>query len=115
METLDFDKLSKRYFHGDEGYNCAQAVLKIFQQQFQVTNETIIQYKQNGGGRVEGNICGALYAAQQLMPNHSFEIANYFSTHTCYETCREIKSLSKVSCHDCVVKACESIQSIGDL
>jgi hypothetical protein len=61
-------KNSYLYFHAlPENLNCAQAVLKGFQKEFNVSNEEIEEYRAWGGGRAEGGMCGALYAAERLL------------------------------------------------
>ncbi|PWI33249.1 hypothetical protein DI392_10330 [Vibrio albus] len=56
-------KQAAKYFHGKEGYNCAQSVLKTFQQERNISEITIYQASALGGGRAEGGICGAIYSA----------------------------------------------------
>lgn len=56
-------KQASRYFHGKEGYNCAQSVLKTFQQERNISDMTIYQASALGGGRAEGGVCGAIYSA----------------------------------------------------
>ncbi len=59
---------SDQYFHTlPENLNCAQAVLKGFQKEFQITDQEIEDYRAWGGGRAEGGMCGALYSAERLL------------------------------------------------
>ena len=61
---------SLSYFHiPPESLNCAQAILKGFQQEFGITDQEIEEFRNNGGGRAEGGICGALFAAEKLLRN----------------------------------------------
>lgn len=61
-------KKSEAYFHVfPENLNCAQAVLKGFQQEFKITNQEIEEYRAWGGGRAEGGVCGALFGAERLL------------------------------------------------
>jgi hypothetical protein len=61
-------KKSDLYFHTtSENLNCAQAVLKGFQQEFAITDNEIEEYRAWGGGRAEGGVCGALFAAECLL------------------------------------------------
>jgi len=59
---------SNQYFHTLPGnLNCAQAVLKGFQKEFQITDTEIEEYRAWGGGRAEGGMCGALFSAERLL------------------------------------------------
>ncbi len=60
-------KQAAEYFHGKEGYNCVQAVLKAYQSECQLTDKAIDSAAAFGGGRVAGGTCGTLYAAQVLL------------------------------------------------
>lgn len=49
------------YFHKEpEKLNCAQSILKAWQEDFEISDETIEEFRQWGGGRAEGGVCGAL-------------------------------------------------------
>jgi len=59
---------SDAYFHVlPEKLNCAQSVLKGFQQEYNISDSEIEEYRAWGGGRAEGNMCGALFAAERLL------------------------------------------------
>jgi len=59
---------SEDYFHSlPENLNCAQAILKGFQKEFDITDQEIEEYRAWGGGRAEGGMCGALFAAERLL------------------------------------------------
>ena len=59
---------SDLFFHTTiEDLNCAQAILKGFQREFNISNEEIETYRACGGGRVGGGMCGALFAAERLL------------------------------------------------
>ena len=60
-------KKASDYFHKEDSYNCAQAVLKYFQKEYTVSQEIIDSYSAYGGGRAEDGLCGALYAAKFLL------------------------------------------------
>jgi hypothetical protein len=49
-----------------ERLNCAQSILRAFQQQANVTEETILAAQNAGRGNAEAGRCGALQAALQL-------------------------------------------------
>jgi len=59
---------SDHYFHIlPENLNCAQCILKGFQKEFDISDIEIEEYRAWGGGRAEGGICGALFAAERLL------------------------------------------------
>lgn len=68
MNSNKTRRSSDHYFHVlPEKLNCAQSVLKGFQKEFNISDEEIEEYRAWGGGRVEGGICGALFAAERLL------------------------------------------------
>ena len=102
-------KQATSYFHGKEGYNCAQAILKAFQDRYNVSNEMIEQYKQYGGGRAEGGTCGALYAALALASDDQKQMIKTIFEQAANNTlCEEIKDKT-LSCQDCVAVAAEAL------
>jgi hypothetical protein len=61
---------AKKYFLGTssrERLNCAQAVLKAFQEKFSITDEMISQFKAYGAGKAPDGCCGAFYAAKYIL------------------------------------------------
>lgn len=106
-------ELAKSYFHGKEGYNCAQAVLKAFQEKYQISDAMIEEYKQYGGGRVEGGTCGALYAALQLVEDEwqKQTIIQAFSQAAQFTTCERIKEQT-LPCPDCVGTAAKALTKL---
>ncbi len=105
-------KEAEKLFHGIEGYNCAQTIFKTFQKEFNIEDIIIKEAKQNGGGRAEKGLCGALYAAQKLIPNQDFIkiINNDFVNKGGSLFCRDIKKCKKLSCRECVKLATKCIQ-----
>ena len=68
MKKQHSRKKSYHYFHVQpENLNCAQAVLKGFQKEFNISDQEIEEYRVWGGGRAEGGVCGALFAAERLL------------------------------------------------
>jgi hypothetical protein len=97
-------KKASDYFHGEEGYNCSQAVLKACQQEHDVSQEMIDTYSAYGGGRAEEGLCGALYAAKSLLndPEKTELLKNIFLKKAGGITCEKILELKKLPCPDCV-------------
>jgi hypothetical protein len=90
---------ASEFFHGKEGYNCAQAVLRAKQEEYGISQEMIDDHVKYGGGRAEGGVCGALYAAKKLTPK---PIEEKFEEKAGSTKCREIKAQGKFSCVECV-------------
>jgi hypothetical protein len=62
-----YNKSSQHYFHAlPENLNCAQAILKGFQKEFNISDQEIEEFRAWGGGRTKGGMCGALFAAERL-------------------------------------------------
>jgi hypothetical protein len=101
--------LAKQLFRGKEKYNCAQAILKAFQNHNKLTDYEISQHKSSGGGKAEGGLCGALYAAKLQLDNAEDKIAleKSFLDKAKYNTCKEIKINKTLSCIKCVETAAE--------
>lgn len=94
------------FFHRKpENYNCAQAILLAFQEEFNnIDDEKIHEFKAFGGGRAPKGYCGALYAALSLdFPEEvKNEIESKFIQEARFITCREIKTNKTLSCKKCV-------------
>ena len=90
------------YFHEKEHYNCAQAIIKTFCPDY--SEEEIAKYNKMGGGKAEGGLCGAVYAANKLLSNtgKSSELESKLVELAGSTKCREILKLKKLSCKDCL-------------
>ena len=102
---------SEEYFHKKpDNFNCAQSVLKGFQHKFQIQDEEVEAFRAFGGGRAEGGVCGALYAANYLMQRMGKEPLNEsFAEKATYEKCKDIKQSKCCSCEECVKIADELV------
>lgn len=109
-------QIAKELFHGAEGYNCAQAILKTFQQEFNIAEYTILEASLKGGGRAQGGLCGAVYAAHQLIGDKNLQqkIDGDFIAKGGSTRCREIRKNRQLSCKDCVVLAAKNVQEINN-
>ena len=105
-------KKAGELFHGDENYNCCQAVLKAFQDVCCIEDAKIEESRAYGGGRAEEGRCGALHAACMLFEcdKPKDEIETEFIEKPGSHKCREIRSLGKYSCKDCVQLAAKLSQ-----
>ncbi|MFA6102585.1 MAG: C-GCAxxG-C-C family (seleno)protein [Victivallaceae bacterium] len=91
-------------FHGVEKYNCAQAVLKFFEDHAAVSPEKIEEFKLFGGGRAPDGVCGAIYAAEHILNDRTLidELKETFKREAGSHCCREIKAAGRLSCAGCV-------------
>lgn len=90
------------YFHGVEGFNCCQALLKAFQNSHDVSEQVILDAKRFGGGRAPDNVCGALFALHMMAPNNVNETTDAFRQEVGSHLCREIRGNKLRSCRACV-------------
>lgn len=106
----DLKKLTDRYFHGKENYNCAQSVLQIAHDTIESDLNNLVNAANWGGGRTEKGYCGALYAALSLTPEdkHAAIIAE-FKENVGAILCRDIRATGKTSCPQCVIQACKCL------
>ena len=102
------------YFTGSPRYNCAQAVLKAFQELHNVPEEQVAEFRRMGGGRAEGGLCGALYAARVLCqdPEGLAELEARFEREAGSTQCREIRKLKRLKCADCVRLAAGTLNEL---
>lgn len=109
---MSVDK-AKDYFLGKSGngrLNCAQAVLAAFKDKFDLSDEFISSFKDFGAGKAPHGFCGAFYAAKTILENSSAGLLR--SCESAYNEkagsvkCKEIRSLKKISCLDCIELAC---------
>ncbi|MCW3807542.1 C-GCAxxG-C-C family (seleno)protein [Plebeiibacterium marinum] len=105
-------KLAEKLYHGKEGYNCAQAILKAFQPEYSISEHIITKASENGTGKAENGICGALYAAHYLLkePTNINKINQDFIVKGGSIRCKEIRRNRKLSCKECVKLAAENLQ-----
>ncbi len=96
-----------------ESLNCAQSVLKGHQDDFDVSEEMITEFRAFGGGRAADNMCGALYAAVQLAETADARahIISAFAEQTGSTKCSEIRRAGIISCKECVRISSELLSS----
>jgi len=102
---------SEFYFHSLPGnLNCAQAILKGFQQEFDITDQEIEEFRALGGGRAQDGLCGALYSAERLLSQAGRPgIREEFKSRVGETHCLAIKT-TKFPCIDCVRIADELLE-----
>lgn len=83
-------------------HNCAQAVANKWCNLYPNPNDIVGKLALSGSGRADGGLCGALFAAQKALPQHSDAITVEFEKRVGYVLCRDIKTKAKISCPTCV-------------
>lgn len=98
-----------------ERLNCAQSILRAFQESRGVTEEQISAARQLGGGRAENGVCGALSAASSLVeePQIRERLRKRFVAEAGSEKCREIRKLGRLTCEECVLLAATLLDGTG--
>ena len=88
----------------DERLNCAQSIMRGFQEQKNISEQAISDAKSLGGGRADAGNCGALHAALQLTGDDDkvCEVLNNFVEKAGSGRCREIRKKKILSCAQCV-------------
>lgn len=92
-------KKASAIFHQEpDHYNCAQSVAKLCDR-----DDLVPGFRAFGGGRAEGGLCGALFAALAVSePGEEARIRKEFEEKVGALTCKEIKGGQKTPCPDCV-------------
>lgn len=85
-------------------HNCAQAVAYKYASLLGITpEEALDRFAACAAGRAPGGLCGALYAAQQIVPSQAGHVQERFAQVTGgHLTCADIKGLSGTPCPVCV-------------
>ena len=98
-----------KQYHGPLGYSCAQAVMKSAEKHLPIEEEKLVELRKAGGGRARDGLCGALYAAKELMQNESCKenAREHFIQNAGSLKCREIRRDGQMSCQECVATAAE--------
>jgi hypothetical protein len=88
----------------NEKKNCAQSILVGFRDACGVPEAEIDAARTAGGGRAEGGLCGALYAALRLSGENETKqtLQRQFVEKAGSERCSDIRQLKKLSCAECV-------------
>jgi hypothetical protein len=99
---MDKNKSLLYYHAAPYNYNCAQSILKGFQHEFQVEESEIEAYRSNGGGKAEGGVCGALFAANRLLAQAGKSpISEEFALRAGSVYCKDIRGV-KLPCKELV-------------
>ncbi|WP_066628380.1 C-GCAxxG-C-C family (seleno)protein [Labilibacter marinus] len=103
-------ELAEKLYHGEEGYNCAQAIFKTFQSELKIDEQTILEAKNSGRGKADGGTCGALYAALKLTTSDEVrkKLESTFISKAGSTLCKTIRANRRLSCKGCVRVAAET-------
>jgi len=95
---------SEEFFHQKpENLNCAQSVLRGFQQELNIPQSRIDLFRAYGGGRTPDGTCGALYVADMLLREQGKDsVSKEFEEKAGATACLNIRRAGKTSCMDCV-------------
>jgi hypothetical protein len=111
-------ELAKNYYLGKIGskrMNCAQSIIKAFEEQFKTEADLIERFSSYGRGKAPEGLCGAFYATKYLSENSSEDInfaefEKRFIEQAGSIKCTEIKAARRLSCPDCIGKCAEFLQ-----
>jgi hypothetical protein len=116
IQTLAAEKvMSKKaedFFHCPvDNFNCAQSILKEFQEKFAISDVMITEYKRYGSGRADDNMCGALFSAiklvEKMFPEKKEFIEMEFAKVAGSTKCKEITKSKEFTCKNCLRLASE--------
>lgn len=96
----------------NERLNCAQSILKAFQEQKNISADEISAARKLGGGKADQGTCGALHAALSLLadPEKKESVRKSFVEVAGSELCREIRAQNLISCQQCVEVAARFLE-----
>lgn len=105
------DEVRLKFRNPPESYNCAQAVMALTGRE-----EACGELRGCGGGNAPGGLCGALYAALLRTPaEHHDDVKKEFAAMANgATTCREVKTIGKFPCLDCVATATLLVRKYGE-
>jgi hypothetical protein len=111
MKLQNVRQKSELYYHTSiENFNCAQAVLKGFQNELDISDNEVIEFQAWGGGRADGGMCGALFAAERLLRQLGKEsVIEEFNKNAGGVLCLDIKE-KRFTCAEYVRIADELVQ-----
>jgi len=87
-----------------ERLNCAQSILRAFQEDRGIPEEVVTQADALGSGRAPHGRCGALHAALQLVSDETAidKVCMEFVAMAGSEKCREIRKKRALACTQCI-------------
>ncbi len=113
---MSVEKAKKNYLDrtGPKKMNCCESIAHAFKDTIALSEEELQACSGFGGGRAPEGYCGAVYAAKRLLEKSdsqkAAEFPEAFKKIAGSAKCREIKSLKKISCLECVEKAAKAVE-----
>lgn len=107
-------KRAIHFFHtAPNNYNCAQSIIKTYQNIININDEEIeSQYRCKGGGRAEGGFCGAVLSAYHILGKDKGDvIKSTIEERLGGCTCRKLKGELKIPCKQIVEMVDDLIES----
>lgn len=111
---MDRERTKSTAYFRTPPYNltCAQAILKGFQNELEVSDQEIDAALEYRGGRAPGGLCGALYAANSLLAKKGIQpIDAEFIAKAGSSKCIEIKTVYRFPCPLCVELADQLVEN----
>ncbi|MBP5247670.1 MAG: hypothetical protein J6Z31_07410 [Fibrobacter sp.] len=99
-------------FHTKHLGNCAMAVAAAWLEAHHKDPSEVETFRTCGGGRAEGGLCGALYAAIHYRPDRKEELREEFRKRCNGTLCSEIRPIQSMTCSDRVAVAAELLDKI---
>lgn len=101
-------------FYSNHTANCAEAIIKAFAKHFNLDSSLIGKYKNCGSGAAPAGVCGAYFAARDLLQmNCSGKIDEFdklFVSTAGDLHCPNIRKLKKLSCLGCIKTAADFVE-----
>lgn len=110
---MSIAEISKK-FHADKRGNCAMSVAYGYARATGKSEDEAVKaaemFRAFGGGKAPDGLCGALYAAKMMQPDHAESIEDFFKrgAHGCTK-CAEIRPNKIIPCNRCVELAGEAL------
>ena len=103
-------------FHGRSRRNCSHAIMRAYQDKFGIEDTDVLKAsKKWSRGRGGDGICGALYAAEQIVGRERAEtLRQRFIEIAQSSKCREIRRSKTISCTECVAVAANILNDMLD-
>ena len=110
---MSIAEISKK-FHADKRGNCAMSVAYGYARATGKSEDEAVKaaemFRTFGGGKAPDGLCGALYAAKMMQPDHAESIEEFFKrgAQGCTK-CQEIRPNKVIPCNRCVELAGEAL------
>ena len=101
-------------YHAKHLGNCAMSVAAAWLNAHQGDMSEVESFRSCGGGRAEGGLCGALYAALQYCPAQKDKITEEFRKRCNGTLCSELRPSKNHTCNDRVGVAAEILDELEE-